>query len=173
MNTKRIWYGIYSCTAKWLPVSWRMKSAKSIRGWIGRKCMASAGSNLNIERGACFPQDLKIGSNSSLGVNCRIQNGGVSIGNNVLMGPDVMIFTTNHEMSRTDIPICMQGNAKPKPVTIEDDVWIGARVMIMPGVVVKRGCVVGGGTVLTKTFPEYSVIAGNPGRVVKRRNEFT
>ena len=171
MNTKKIWYAIYSCTAKWLPVSWKMKSAKKIRGFLGRKSIALAGDNINIERGACFPRDLKIGSNSSIGINCHIQNGGVTIGDNVLIGPDVMIFTTNHETSRTDIPICLQGNAKPKPVTIEEDVWIGARVLIMPGVVVKKGCVVGGGTVLTKTFPEYSVIAGNPGMVVKKRNQ--
>ena len=85
------------------------------------------------------------------------------------MGPDILIYTTNHEFSRTDIPICRQGNENPKPVVIEDDVWIGARVMIMPGVIVRRGCVVGAGTVLTKSFPENSIIAGNPGRVVKKR----
>ena len=85
------------------------------------------------------------------------------------MGPDILIYTTNHESSRTDIPICKQGNSLPKPVIIEDDVWIGARVIILPGVTVKRGCIIGAGTVLTKTFPEYSIIAGNPGRVVKRR----
>ena len=147
-----------------------MKSAKRTRAWIGRKCMTSAGININIERGVCFPQDLKIDSNSALGVNRRIQNSGVSMGNNVLMGPGVMIFTTNHEISRTGIPICMQGNAKPKPVIIEDDIWTGARVMIMPGVVVKRRCAVWG-IVLTKTFPEYLVIVGNPGRVVMCRKD--
>ena len=169
MDKRVFWYAIYSCTVKWLPVSWRMKSAKKIRGWVGRKCILSSGNNINIEHGACFPRDLKIGSNSSLGINCHIQSGGVTIGNNVLMGMDVMIFTTNHEIQRTDIPICFQGNSNPEPVTIEDDVWIGARCITLPGVTVKRGCVVGAGTVLTKTFPEYSIIVGNPGKIVKNR----
>ena len=85
------------------------------------------------------------------------------------MGPDILIYTTNHVSSSTDIPICKQGNTKPRPVIIEDDVWIGARVIILPGVTIKKGSIVGAGTVLTKTFPEYSIIAGNPGRVVKSR----
>ena len=76
MNIKKIWYGIYSCTAKWLPVSWKMKSAKKIRGWRAKKYITAAGDNINVERGASFPQDLVIGSNSSIGINCHIQSGG-------------------------------------------------------------------------------------------------
>ena len=162
-------YALYCILGKYLPVSYRMKSARTIRSWFARRILASAGEHINIERGASFTENTSIGNNSSIGKNCRIQEGRVTIGNNVLMGPDVLIFTTNHESSRTDIPICMQGNSPPKPVVIEDDVWIGARVIILPGVTIKKGCIVGAGAVVTKTFPEYSVIAGNPGRVCKSR----
>lgn len=155
--------------AQWLPVSWQFRPSKAIRGFFARRVLQSAGNNINIERGASFATDVCIGNNSAIGINCRIQWGGVKIGDNVLMGPDILIYTTNHESSNTDIPICKQGNSLPKPVIIEDDVWIGARVIILPGVTVRRGCIIGAGTVLTKTFPEYSIIAGNPGRVVKRR----
>ena len=138
---KRFAYALYCLGPKHLPVSYRMKSASKIRSWFARRIMASAGKHINIERGASFTENTSIGSNSCIGINCRIQEGKVVIGNNVLMGPDVLIFTTNHESARTDIPICMQGNTESKPVVIEDDVWIGARVIILPGVTVRRGCI--------------------------------
>ena len=168
---KKIWYIVYSLTGKWMPISRHFKLGKKIRVWFARKVLLSAGEHINIERGACFAEDTSIGNNSALGINCHIQEGGVSIGDNVLMGPDVWIFTTNHNFSDITKPICMQGNEPPKAVVIEDDCWIGSRVTILPGVRVKKGCVVGAGTVLTKTYPEYSVIVGNPGKVVKSRNE--
>lgn len=88
------------------------------------------------------------------------------------MDPDILIYTTNHETRSVDIPIFKQGETKPNPVDIEDDVWIGARAIILPGVTIAHGSVVfGGGTVATKTFPPYSVICGNPGRVMKNRGE--
>ncbi len=71
-----------------------------------KKILASMGDHVNVERGACFSQDTRIGNNSGLGINCRIQEGGVTIGNNVLMGPEVWIYTTNHKFTDTDIPIC-------------------------------------------------------------------
>lgn len=144
MNNKKLWYALYSCTAKWLPVSWRMRSAKKIRGFMARKVLKSAGENINIERGACFTTGTSIGSNSSIGINCHIQAGDVTIGDNVLMGPDILIYTTNHETKSIDIPICQQGDTTPKPVVIEDDVWIGARAIILPGVTIAHGSVVGG-----------------------------
>lgn len=155
-GTKRIWRILYCLTAKWLPVSYRMRAAKQIRGWFARKIMKNAGANINIERGASFTEGVSLGNNSGLGINCHIQEGNVSIGNNVLMGSDVLIYTTNHETARIDIPICLQGNTKPQDVVIEDDVWIGARVIILPGVTVKRGSVVGG--VLSLQKPSLSIL---------------
>lgn len=141
---KKLLYLVYTLTAKHLPVSWQMRSAKRIRGWFASKILKEAGTNINVEKGACFARDTSIGSNSSIGINCHIQEGGVVIGSNVLMGPDVLIYTTNHEYSDLSKPICAQGNTPPRPVIIEDDVWIGARVIILPGVTVAQGSVVGG-----------------------------
>ncbi len=62
-----------------------------------------------------------------------------------------------------------QGFAEEKPVVIEDDVWIGSRVTILPGVTIGRGSVVGAAAVVTKDVPPYSVVAGNPAKVVKTR----
>ena len=87
-----------------------------------------------------------------------------------MMGPDVMIFALGHETARTDIPMIDQGFIAPKPVAIHDDVWIGARVIILPGVTIGRGSVLGAGAVITREVPEYCIVAGNPAKIVGRRN---
>lgn len=63
-----------------------------------------------------------------------------------------------------------QGIRPPKPVVIGDDVWIGARVIILPGVTVGKGAVLGAGTVVARDVPEWAVVVGNPARVVKFRS---
>lgn len=63
----------------------------------------------------------------------------------------------------------LQGKDKLRSISIEDDVWIGARAIILPGVTIAKGSIVGAGSVVTKSFPPYSVIAGNPARIVKSR----
>jgi len=62
-----------------------------------------------------------------------------------------------------------QGFAESLPITIGNDVWIGRRVIILPGVVIGDGCVIGAGAVVTKSLPPYSVAVGNPARIVKNR----
>lgn len=86
-----------------------------------------------------------------------------------MMGPDVFIYTQNHNFSRTDISMDQQGWSEEKPVIIEDDVWIGSRVTILPGVIIGKGCIIGASAVVTKSMPPYSVVAGNPAIVVKNR----
>jgi maltose O-acetyltransferase len=127
--------------------------------------------NINVEHGAFFGsgRDIEVGDNTGIGINCRIA-GPLKIGRDVMMGPDVMIFTQNHENSRLDIPMNLQ-TAPKKPVIIEDDVWIAARVIILPGITVHKGAIIGAGAVVTKDVPEYAVVGGNPARIIKFRNE--
>ncbi|UUM13458.1 acyltransferase [Clostridiaceae bacterium HFYG-1003] len=87
------------------------------------------------------------------------------------MGPECQIWTVNHKTDRVDIPIKYQGNSKEQPVIIEDGVWIGSRVTILPGVRVGKHSVVGAGAVVTKDISPYSVAVGNPAKVVKNRLE--
>lgn len=101
----------------------------------------------------------------------QICRGGVDIGNDVMMGPNCTIYTQNHRFDQLDIPMIKQGFYEEEKVTIEDDVWIGGNVTILPGVVIGKGAVVGASTVVTKSVPEYSVFVGNPGRVVKYRTD--
>ena len=88
-----------------------------------------------------------------------------------MMGPDVMIYTKNHNTERTDIPMIEQGNTQPRKVTIGDDVWIGARAIILPGVTIGQGSIVAAGSVVTKDVEPFSVVGGNPARVIKVRKQ--
>lgn len=85
-----------------------------------------------------------------------------------MMGPDVSILTHTHNIERTDIPMGQQG-MRVFEVIIGNDVWIGMRVIIMPGVKVGNGAVIGAGTVVTKDVPDYAIVGGVPARIIKFR----
>ncbi|MCX7749013.1 MAG: acyltransferase [Clostridia bacterium] len=164
---------LYYWVARHLPSSSAPYSlgAKHIRSFICRRIFKRAGRNINIEHGAFFASgfDIEIGDNSGLGLNCRI-TGPLKIGNDVMMGPDVMIFTQNHETSRLDIPMWKQ-TAPKKAVVIEDDVWIAARAIILPGITIHKGSIIASGAIVTKDVPPYAVVGGNPAKIIKFRNE--
>ena len=115
-----------------------------------------------------FGPETKIGNNSGIGINCEVY-GPVEIGENVMMGPEVVIYTSGHNYSRTDIPIMQQGSTDKKAVKIGNDVWIGRRAIIMPGVSVGDGCVIGAGAVVTHDVPAFTVVGGVPAKVIKER----
>ena len=116
---------------------------------------------------------ISIGSGSGIGVNCRI-HGPLQIGDNVMMGPDVVILTHTHNIERTDIPMGSQGSRVAK-VVIGNDVWIGMRSIIMPGVKIGNGVVIGAGvllwlgTIKHKDIPDYAVVGGVPAKIIRFR----
>lgn len=123
-----------------------------------------------IVKDRCYFGDgsrLSIGNNSQLGRNSRLQ-GDITIGDDCVMGPDVVIMATSHGYDRVDIPIRLQGGWE-KPIRIGNDVWIGTRCVILPGVEIGDHCIVAAGAVVTKSFPEKSVIGGVPARLLKSR----
>jgi maltose O-acetyltransferase len=133
-----------------------------------KKC----GKNIIVDRGAYFGQNLEIGDYSQIGINSQLGTtppAGIVIGNNVMMAPDVVIMTANHK--HDDITVPMQGQGfEAAPVIIEDDVWIGMRAIILPGVRVGRSSIIGAGAVVAKDIPPFSIVVGNPGRVVRKRD---
>jgi len=112
---------------------------------------------------------LKIGDNVGINHYCFIGvRGNITIGNNVIFGPRVNIFSENHNFARIDTPIKNQGVTKEDTI-IGNDVWIGASVSIMPGVKVGNGCVIAAGSVVTKDIADFLVVAGVPAKVIKNR----
>ena len=166
-SQEKICFLLYKICASWLPISQRSKFAKKMRYHFAKR-VAHLGKNINIERNAYFTPELEVNDNSGIGINAEIY-GPVSIGRDVLMGPDVVIYTSGHKFDRVDIPIGKQGPSSVEPVSIGNDCWIGRRVMIMPGVHIGDGCVIGAGAVVTKDVPSYSVVGGVPAKVIKRR----
>ncbi|MHB1105216.1 MAG: acyltransferase [Lutibacter sp.] len=126
---------------------------------------------MNIERGASFGKgfNVEIGDNSGIGRYSNVPPN-IKIGNDVMMAPKVFIFHINHNFDRIDIPMRLQGVKGSERVIIEDDVWIGRQVMIMPGKIIKKGSIIAAGCVLTKVFPEYSIVGGNPSKLIKSRS---
>lgn len=116
--------------------------------------------------------EIIVGDNVFLGDFSSI-NGNDSriiIGNNVAVGPMTVIQGANHKFDRLDIPIIRQGHV-PAEVVIEDDVWIGAHCVILPGVRIYTGAVVAAGAVVSKDVPTRAVVAGVPAKVMRYREE--
>ena len=172
MRTKKeiFWQILYFMFARWLPVSYHCKFAQKLRVFFARRITKHVGKHANVEKGANFNANVSVGDYSDLGVRCQI-NGPVTIGDYVMMGPDCIIYTQNHKVDDLSMPMQQSGFAEVKPVTIGNDVWIGSRVTILPGVTIHDGCIIGAGAVVSKDVPPYSVAVGNPARVVKNRKE--
>lgn len=114
-------------------------------------------------------EHLRIGNNVGMGQNCFIQvRGPVTIGNNVIFGPGVSIFSENHESSDTTRFINEQGVTR-KGVAIADGVWVGARATILDGVTVGAHSIVAAGSVVTSDVEPFSVVGGVPARLIRQR----
>lgn len=112
---------------------------------------------------------LKIGNNVGMNHYCFIGvRGDVVIGDNVIFGPRVNIFSENHNFARCDTPIKHQGVTKSKTI-IGNDVWIGANVSIMAGVNIGDGSILAAGAVVTKDIEPFSIAGGVPAKVIKKR----
>lgn len=167
---KAICWFLYQYVARYLPNSFApiKLGGKHIRGFLVKRFVAKCGKGVNVERKANISTRLEIGDYSGIGVEANIY-GKTIIGNDVMMGPWCVIYTENHNFSDTERPMRLQGMSEEKPVIIKDDVWIGGRVTILPGVTIGQGAVVGACSVVTRDVPPYAVVAGNPARVVKYR----
>ena len=133
---------------------------------IFKKC----GKHVNIERKAFFASgiDIEIGDYSGIGINAHIANGTI-IGNYVMMGPNCFILDVNHDISDTTRPMCQQGMTEKKITRIGNDVWIGRDVHMTPGRTISDGSVIAMRSVLTKDFPPYSIVGGNPAKLIRYR----
>ena len=112
-------------------------------------------------------EGLTIGDNVGIAQNCFIQvRAHVRIGNDVIFGPNVSIFSENHLYENTNIPIRKQGVSR-KGVVIEDGVWIGTRAVILDGVTIGKNSVIAAGSVVNKSVPPYTVYGGVPAKLIK------
>lgn len=111
--------------------------------------------------------DVHIGSRCQINSGCRLNR--VVISDNVMIGPEVIVLGKLHRTSRLDIPMIDQGDYSRAPTVIADDVWIGARAIVMPGISIGSGAIVGAGAVVTHDVAPRTVVGGVPAKVIGER----
>jgi maltose O-acetyltransferase len=168
---KKLKFHIYSFIAdilRFYPGVW---GGTLVRTAFYRLNLRKTGKGFRTRSGVLIlaPENIEVGDSVRINNDCWINGGGgIVIGNDVIIGPKVMIHSANHKFDRLDILIRSQGHVS-KPVIIKDNAWIGAGVIVLPGVVINSGAVVAAGAVVTKEVPENAVVAGVPAKVVKYR----
>lgn len=146
------------------------KLGYKLRYWCVKHLLRRCGTDVIVKDHCYFGNGLRLSveNRSQLGSNARL-NGDITIGNDVLMGPDVVMMATSHEFARLDIPINLQGAKEENPIVIGDDCWIGTRAIILPGVHIGKQSIVAAGAVVTRSFPDRSILVGVPARLLKTR----
>lgn len=113
------------------------------------------------------------GNGVEIGNDCRINEAvrldHVKIGNHVMIARECILLGKMHEFKELTIPMEQQGNIECDHIIIDDDVWLGLRVIVMPGVHIKKGCIIGAGAVLTKSTEENGIYAGVPAKLIHKR----
>lgn len=115
------------------------------------------------------PQGIRIGSWCHFSNNVVLDGrGGLDIGDHVLVGNNVAIYSEQHEIDVIGKAIWESGQRRDK-VNIENDVWIGTNAVVLPGVHVHKGAVIGAGAVVTRDVPSYAIVGGVPARILRYR----
>ena len=125
--------------------------------------------NVSLRNG----ERIKIGAYAHIGSHCSLWAGDsvgrITLGRHALLGPEVFITASNYE-TEPGTPV-MDQPKRERDVVIGDDVWLGARVVVVPGVEIGDGCIVGASSVVTRSIPAGSIAVGNPARIVGRRGD--
>lgn len=168
---KKFIYFLYISVFRFTPEIYRPYAFISpfIRRGMVRFFTNYAGKGIRVKRNADVSMFISIGDFSELGTNCIIQSN-TTIGKNVIMGPDVKIYTRNHKFYRLDEPIQYQGQTE-ESVHIGNDVWLGANTIILPGVTIGDHSILAAGSIVTKDIPPFAIVGGVPAKVIKYRNE--
>lgn len=135
-------------------------------GYLRRVLKIQIGQHTSVHMGCFFAgNNIKIGSNTVIARKCYLDGraGLIDIRDNVSIAPEAYIITMSHLVDSPLFDVVI------KPVIIEDYVWIGARVMILPGVTAGKGCVLAAASVVTKSVEPYTVMAGSPAKKIGER----
>lgn len=138
------------------------------------KSKATIGKKNKIHSTAVFRQGERIfiGNNCLVNHNNVLQagkkHGKIVLGDNVMTGPNVMMFAFNHGSIKNGVPMINQDYIDGD-IIIEDDVWIGAGVVVLAGVRISKGAIIASNAVVNKDVPEYAVVGGVPARLLKYR----
>ncbi len=112
--------------------------------------------------------DVVIGDRTRIGLGC-VLIGPVKVGNDIMFAQNIVVSGLNHGYRDIEIPPSLQP-VETKQIVIEDEVWIGANAVITAGITIGKHSVIAAGSVVTKTVPPYSVVGGNPAKILRQYN---
>jgi len=167
---KKFYLFIYFLIGKHLPSSyyplggffnWFRISLLKKNITIGNKTLIQSGFRFGLKN------KLIIGKECQINENVYIQS--ASIGNYVLIAPNVAILASSHVFSDKSVPMAYQGDTTINPVIIEDDVWIGRNAIILPGIQIGKGAIIGAGAVVTRNIPANAIAGGVPAKIIRFR----
>lgn len=163
-------YMLYHIFFSWLPHyqlgrTWNVP--KKLRAFAAKLFIAQCGTDVDVGRKVKLSAKLRLGDRSSVGDFSYLQ-GDITIGNDVMMAPRCAIIADNHNYSDLSRPMNTQGVCTDM-VKIGNDVWLGYGVTILPGVTIGDGAICAAGAVVTKDVAPYSIVGGNPARLIKMR----
>ena len=166
-----IGYLLYNFIFSWFPhyqlgFSWPL--SKKLRAFSVKLFIDYCGKNVDVGRKVKLSSKLKLGDRSSIGDESYLQ-GDITIGNDVMMAPRCALIADNHKHDDTHKPMNTQGTDYGK-IIIGDDVWIGFGVTILANVTIGNGSICAAGAIITKDVPPYSIVGGNPAKVIKMRD---
>ncbi len=161
-------YRVYSLHGILLPAGSEIMRPDAVK--IGKRF--SMGTSCRIychdpENGSAITIGDRVALNDSVMINADC-GGKITIGNDVLIAPNVVLRASNHKYDRRDKPINVQGHAAGL-INVADDVWIGANVVVLLNVSIGQGAIIGAGSVVTSDIPPYSIAAGIPAKVIGAR----
>ena len=172
--TKYIFLLVYYLFARYLPSSYAPivgKMCNKLRVMCAKRIFKKCGKINTIDRMAYFGTgaEIEIGDYSGIGERCVVPKNTI-IGKYVMMAPEVHIVQNNHNYQDLSKPMCFQGSPQMIPQTIiGDDCWIGVRAILTPGHRIGKGSIIAAGAVVTKDVEPFTVVGGNPAKIIKKR----
>ena len=148
---------------------------------VGHRAIIKAnGENVYLDEGCSILDNallfansghIRVGKRSWVGAGSQLHgNGGISIGNDVMIAPMCVVNTVSHNADDISVPMNAQG-LNTAPVTIEDDVWIGAGARILQGVTIGEGAIVGANSLVTQDVPRRAIVVGTPAKIKSYRGK--
>lgn len=173
---RKFWLVLYYGFARHLPKSNRPvlgKFAKWLRAQCARHLFAECiCDDINVEQGAYFGNgtSFHVLGNAGIGKDFVCHNRIVTIHGEMMMGEDVLFQGGGHKFDNPDVLLGSEGKLPDTPLEIMDDVWIGARAIILPGCKqIGAHSIIGAGSVVTHDVPDYAIVGGNPAKIIRLR----
>lgn len=159
------------CKERYFTLNNLRPSQRTEREQLIRQLLGKAGKNIAIESPffCDYGYNIEVGDNCYFNMNCVILDGAkVTFGNNVFVAPSCGFYTAGHPL---DVEQRNAGLEYAYPITVGNNVWIGAQVCVLPGVTIGDNSVIAAGSVVNKSIPPNVLAAGNPCRVIREITE--